>query len=392
MRRVAVVAVASLVVTIGCARHPLATTTAPEPPVPRPAATTARSAHVTLEFLGARVVPGGNHPAALGGSELGGLSACATDPSGDILAVSDDRDGPSLFRLSVSLDADGLQVTPLSATVFERAPEHRGAPRVLDLEGMALVGTRLLASSEGDAETGDPPALLEYTLDGRFVNVMALPPVFLPAAGQPGRGLRSNLAFEGLTRLPDERLLMAAEAPTVQDGELPGTGRGAWGRWLEVIPGAAGGWRASRQFAYPIDPLPALPRPAVAHEETGVSEALALGPDRVLALERGFVRSTDRRGFNVIRIYDVSLAGADDVATLPSLAGGRFRPLRKALVTDLDLWKSRLGPDLSSLANFEAMCPGPVLPDGSRTLLLISDNNFSPTQLMAFALFRLDVH
>jgi hypothetical protein len=261
----------------------------------------------------------------------------------------------------------------------------------LDLEGMALAGPRLMVSSEGDEEDREPPELLEYTLDGHFVGATPLPPVFLPTPGQPDRGLRSNLAFEGLTLLADGRLLMAAEAPTWQDGELPGIGRGAWGRWLEMLPDGPG-WRAGPQFAYPIDPLPAMPGLAVAHQETGVSEVLALGPDRALALERGFVRTADRRSFNVIRIYDVSLTGASDVAGLASLSGARFLPLSKTLVADLDEWKPQLGPELGSLANFEAMCPGPALPDGHRTLLLISDNNFRPAQLMAFALFRLDVH
>jgi 3-phytase len=119
---------------------------------------------------------------------------------------------------------------------------------------------------------------------------------------------------------------------------------------------------------------------------------LALGPDRVLALERGFVRTADRRAFNVVRLFDVSLAGADDVSAIPSLAGARVRPLQKALVADLDETRSLLGPELGLLANFEALCSGPVLPDGSRTLLLVSDNNFSPAQRMAFVLLRLDVH
>lgn len=389
MRRVAPLVLVALAVA-ACARQPASPAVAPQPATPLPGPTTDRSTHVSLEFIDARVVPGGTHLAAAGGAEFGGLSACAMDASGDILAVSDDRERPSLFRLSLSLGAEGLRVTPLSATSFELRADRRGAPGVLDVEGMALVGSRLLLSNEGDEGTGVPPSLLEYEQDGRFVGEWMPAPAFLPARGLPEHGLRGNLAFEGLTLVRGGHLLMAAEAPTVQDGALPAIGRGAWGRWLEMIPDAHG-WRPGSQFAYPIDPLPVMPGVAVEHQETGVSELLALGPDRVLALERGFVRTTGAGGFNVIRIYDVSLAGAADIAGVASLAGAQVQPLRKALVADLDEWKPRLGPQLGSLANFEAMCLGPTLPDGGRTLLLISDNNFRPSQLMVFALLRLHV-
>ena len=41
------------------------------------------------------------------------------------------------------------------------------------------------------------------------------------------------------------------------------------------------------------------------------------------------------------------------------------------------------------LENFEGMGFGPPLPDGSRTLLLVSDDNFSQRQRTTFLLFRL---
>lgn len=387
MRRTAALAAATLAASVACARPPAAPVVAPLPPAPPPAASPVRSTHVRVELMRSTVVPGGARPSEMGGAELGGLSACALDESGDVLAVSDDRDRPSLFRLSITLDGDGLQVRPISATPFERGVGRGGAPALLDLEGMAVVGPRLVLSSEGDEETGQEPALLEYTRGGRFVSATQLPRGFLH---DEGRGLRSNLAFEGLTRLPDGRLLMAAEAPTLQDGEPAAIERGAWARWLLMVPDGQG-WRPGAQFAYPIDPLPPVPGGAVVHQENGVSEVLALGEDRALALERGFVRTADGRAFNVVRLYDVSLRGADDVSALPSLAGARVRPLTKALVADLDETKSVLGPELGLLANFEALCHGPRLPDGSRTLLLISDNNFSPAQRMAFVLLRIDV-
>ena len=47
------------------------------------------------------------------------------------------------------------------------------------------------------------------------------------------------------------------------------------------------------------------------------------------------------------------------------------------------------GPELDDLDNFEAMTFGPTLPDGGRTLLVVSDDNFRVTQKTVFLLFRL---
>jgi hypothetical protein len=50
--------------------------------------------------------------------------------------------------------------------------------------------------------------------------------------------------------------------------------------------------------------------------------------------------------------------------------------------------------DLSTLGiyldNLEGMALGPRLPDGTQSLLLVSDDNFSNSQLTQFLLFRLN--
>jgi hypothetical protein len=65
-----------------------------------------------------------------------------------------------------------------------------------------------------------------------------------------------------------------------------------------------------------------------------------------------------------------------------SLAGqlGTVRPVQKTLLLDLDT----LGIPLD---NVEGMAFGPTLPDGRRSLILVSDNNFAATQFTQFLLF-----
>ena len=42
------------------------------------------------------------------------------------------------------------------------------------------------------------------------------------------------------------------------------------------------------------------------------------------------------------------------------------------------------------LDNIEGMAIGPTLPDGRRSLILVSDDNFAATQFTQFLLFALD--
>lgn len=59
-----------------------------------------------------------------------------------------------------------------------------------------------------------------------------------------------------------------------------------------------------------------------------------------------------------------------------------MKPVRKTLVTDLsDV------PGLRRVDNVEGITLGPRLPDGRRSVLLVSDDNFSSTQTTQFLAF-----
>ena len=117
----------------------------------------------------------------------------------------------------------------------------------------------------------------------------------------------------------------------------------------------------------------------------GLAELLALPGGDLLALEREFVAG---RGFK-IQLYRVSApegSGVTDVSGWDSLAGKTWTPVRKTLV--FDFARAGFPPD-----NLEGMAFGPDLPDGSRTLVLVSDNNFElleQTQLVALRVLSLD--
>ena len=119
---------------------------------------------------------------------------------------------------------------------------------------------------------------------------------------------------------------------------------------------------------------------------------LAIDDKTLLALERGFVASTEKPGEGrcTIRLFSVTLSGATDVSTFESLKGHpEIVPLKKTLVLDLSQAQGLSRELAPTLENFEGMTFGPRLPDGRASLVLVSDDNFSAAQRTWFLLFAI---
>lgn len=322
---------------------------------------------------------------ALGAARFGGISGCAWDHEDDaVWVVSDDRTTPRLFRVDIEAVKGTLSVVPRQAVDLSQGSGADDWPPVLDLEAIALDGPRVLVASEGDGSRLPrvPPTILAFTRDGRLLGRVALPEHVVPEpAGEQRRGVRANRAFESLALLGGDRLVTATEGPLAQDADGPGFDRGARVRWL-TFRREGHAWRYEGDFTYDLDPISQPEGFGPSHAEAGLVDVLGLGPDRALALERAFVREAGgaRRATNHIEIFDVTVPGATGATPL----------LEKRRVIDLAEIAPRLVPRLRNLDNFEAMCLGPTLADGARTVLLISDNNFNARQTTGFVLLRLD--
>jgi len=340
------------------------------------------SAPVELELLGSARLPTGLE---VDGLEVGGLSGLAWDPSRGLwIAVSDDRgvaDPIRFFTLRIDLHDGRLSqegVTVVSATVLHDAEGAPLPPWSADLESVVrLPDGTLIVGSEGDPPRGVAPFLGRVSPDGEVRGDLPLPARYLPA---PGRGVRTNLAFESLTLGEGGRMLITAtENALTQDGPEAAPGVGSPSRILELeLPSG----RVEAEYVYPVDPVPVEPSAAGGFSTNGLSELLTLPDGGLLALERWFAVGVGHGA----KLYAVDLERATDVAGVESLAERPdIVPVAKQLVLDLNT----LGIPLD---NLEGMALGPTLPDGRRLLVLISDNNFRRgvqwTQVLAFALGR----
>ncbi len=342
---------------------------------------------ISLRLIGERTIP---HRAERGGTTFGGISGMDYDEARDVFyLLSDDRsqNGPARFytaRIPVSATELGAPQI-LSAVSIKKADgglpgDARSDPvNVLDPESIRYrrATDTLLWTSEGDKRLGLSPFVREMRLDGSFVRELPTLPMFAMRDGE--RGPRDNTTFEAMSFTPGQASLwVAMEGPLFEDGAMPTAESGAPIR-ITHYDTATG--KALRQFAYRLDALPHRPMPPTGFADNGAPEILMFDEYRMLVLERSFAQGIG----NSIRIYVVDTREGSDTLNLSSLTGATYRVAEKRLVLNFD------SLNLMRLDNTEAMSFGPRLPNGNRTLIVASDDNFNRNQINQFLAFEIVV-
>jgi hypothetical protein len=240
------------------------------------------------------------------------------------------------------------------------------APFSLDPEGLALTKDReLILTSEGFTDRLIDPFVRRYALDGTFRGSLPVPQPFLPTADH-SNGVRQNLAFESAGVPPNGRFLFTAtENALFQDGPAATVGNGSLARILRYNLQTG---RLDREWTYLTDPVAEPPVPPTQFSVNGLVELLPLNNQHMIAMERSFSVGAPGTG-NTIKLYRISLSRTGSASRTPLLN------------------LNELGIPLD---NVEGMTFGPRLPDGRRSVVLVSDNNFAASQFTQFLLFALD--
>jgi hypothetical protein len=271
---------------------------------------------------------------------------------------------PAQRNVLGTVDPEELRFDPWSGDVAwtsegQRNVPAQGSPDEVE-QGTVLLDPALrISESDGDYLREVPTAANEKMTMGES-------------------GPRVNETFEGLTYAAGGTLLVSAlEGPLEQDPPPATAQRGSYSRI--TVHSRSG--EPLAQYAYPVEPVFAAPSPPSAFHANGISSLVAYderNPNRFLALERAFAVGVGAKG----RVFEFTTVGASNVLDQHSLSDAPFQPVRKKLLFDLD----DIG--VSHTDNVEGITWGPRLPTGERTILIISDNNFSPnqqTQIIAVA-------
>jgi len=354
---------------------------------------------LSLDFLAEYQLP---KPMRFEDTPIGGLSALSYDRDRDrFLALSDDRSNlaPARFytlALTINRNSAGEigieSVTVEDVTVLK---DENGKPYpagTIDPEGIALSGKGgVFISTEGVPSQGIEPFIQEFDRQtGQPLQRLRIPDRFLPnnttEEEQVPRGVQENLGFEALTLEPITlaaasgdpfRLFTATESSLIQDTLPPDSDEVPRIRLLHYLISDIAPPMLVAEHLYPLAPAPK------GTIDYGLSELVTLDTEgHFLSLERSY----GLFGLSA-QIYQLTLGGATDTSNVASLKGNisRLDPVKKKLLLDL----STLGIYLD---NLEGMTLGSRLPDGSQSLVLVSDDNFNQAQITQFLLFRLNLN
>lgn len=256
--------------------------------------------------------------------------------------VSDKSESDGFFVFAIDVDSVSGQIESVADLGFRSA----AAPN-RDQEGIAWVPStgKLYISGEKDNR------VYEYDTLGRLTGRQLLLPQEYATAG-------SQYGIEALTYNPHtHRFWLTTESTLPSDGLRAGYGHIVANRLRlqcftdSLTPGPF--------FYYEMDEPTVSRRPA--EYAMGVSELCALDDGRLLVMEREFYVSPSKIGSWVnVKVFVVAPDGAAPGTLLP-----------KARLLE---FKTRLSLLKYSLANYEGMCLGPRLSDGSRVLLMVSDS------------------
>ncbi len=121
-------------------------------------------------------------------------------------------------------------------------------------------------------------------------------------------------------------------------------------------------WTPNGEWAYETQPIGSVKDE---HTRSGASGLCALPDGTLLVLERRCYNPEGWFPDFQVRIYQVDFTGADDVSSIASLKTATYKKVSKT-----QLWEYHHGSDMP---NYEGMCLGPSLNDGSCMIVLVSD-------------------
>jgi hypothetical protein len=346
-----------------------------------------------IKFISEYIIPNGTQ---FNGTTVGGLSGIDYDAKQDLYyMICDDPSATNparFYTAKIIISQKGIDSVQFTRVDTLLNSEGKPYPDIrkdrihsADLEAMRYDGSRdeFIWSSEGQRVTRDSirdlqnPAIVITDRNGRYKDSFALPLNMQIRLEE--KGPRHNSVFEGLSFDEDHsHVYVNVEEPIYEDGPKAGTGDST--AMIRILKFNRKLKECVAQYAYEIDPIPYPANPPGAFKINGVPDILYLSNDKFIVIERAF--STGRIPTDV-KIFLADAAHAEDVSPLPSV---KALPANKYITKRLLL---DVNKSLSfDIFNIEGVTFGPMLANGHRSLLLVTDNNFNVKEKTQFFLFE----
>lgn len=352
-----------------------------------------------LDLSGERGTLEGGIPA----SQWGGFgSGIAYLGRGNRYAVISDRgpaDGATAYRcryhvVDIAVSSMGPQPVTVRLCETHLLSDPSGRPQIgslsalpqsADVRGVRLDPESIRATPRGTLLISDEygPSIGEYAPSGRQIGWVPIPTRFqvkqpsadpameLPPTNTSGR--QPNRGWECLAISPDGTTVYALlQSPLIQDGALDEMNKriGINVRLVEIKVATG----ATKEYLYQLD-----------DPSHGMNEIEFLAPGRLLVIERDSKPGSDA-AFK--KILEISLAAATDIRKIDALPAKGLpegvKPVTKRVFLDLldPVW-NLAGPSFPE--KIEGIAFGPRNEDGSRILIVTSDNDFLPVPSQVYA-------
>ena len=288
-----------------------------------------------------------SRPSNSGAVQISGI----TYAGGNLFYAVDDDDN-KLYPLTLAINRSNGSLSTSGITIGTGVVMSGGA----DMEGCAYdpCSGKVWISQETGA------LIKEYDqTKGTLLRSAPVPPIQKRYYG--------NYSLEALTISGDGRTMWTCneEALTV-DGALATNSVGSVVRLTRFTrESVRDNWTPNGEWAYETQPIGTAKD---SHTRSGVSGLCALPDGTLLTLERRCYQGGFFPDFN-IRIYQVNFSGATEISSVTSLKTATYTKASKTL-----LWEYTHG---NLMPNYEGMCLGPRLDDGSCTLVLVGDGGSS---------------
>jgi hypothetical protein len=312
----------------------------------------------------------------IGGIPIGGFSGI--DYQNDKWYIICDTSIPPIryYEADITYTKEGF--TSVGITAMVEIKDDTGislVQGVVDPEAIRYdsdTGT-IIYTSEGSISNGVDPALIEITPEGNQIKRFTLPDNFKVNTMDTSSGSRHNGTLEGLSLdFENKGYWISFELPLIEDGPEPTTTDTQSPVRVTYINKTSG--IAERQFTYELDPVARKATLGTTFEANGLVEILEYDTNKFLALERSF-SSGYIDGGNTVKIYKVDATNATNTLSTETLATTSYTAATKTLLFTFDSIRSQLTNN--TVDNLEGFSFGPKLKDGSRTIVVISDNNFN---------------
>ena len=314
-----------------------------------------------LRFLDEYILPS---DMTFGGTLVGGLSGIDYHNEKYYL-VCDDSYNPRYYEAKIEITNRKILTVDIQKVVHIKDTTH-----YLDLESIRFNSkeNQILLTSEGHIKRQKPPMLFSVNSEGKTKNIFEIPPEFYPNSQQKPR---HNGTLEGMSNSFDgQGVWIAMELPLEIDGPEPKISKS--NSPVRVTYINLSNQKTEKQFAYKLDAIDKQPKGNFA--VNGLTEALEYDNNKFFIIERSFSSGLGNKG-NTIKIFKVNAAEATNILSFESLKDTGYRTATKELLFDLEEIRDNLTNN--SVDNIEGISFGPMLPNGNKTLLLVSDNNFN---------------